>query len=298
MQKPLVSIVIPTYGGRTRLKSSIESALYQTYENIEVLVVDDNPPYSENRRFTENLMSQFSDSRVIYLKHPFNKNGAAARNTGIRKSTGEYIAFLDDDDCFLPQKIEKQLNYLISHPNYDGVYCFAKKNDRDIPTYPYVGHPSLELLVGKTNMFTPTLMFRRYCIESINGFDEKYRRHQDYEFLLRCFKSGFEIGCVPEVLTELGTNRGENSPHGEKLEELKSVFLSQFDSVINSLEKITPGTKKNIYATHYARVFVDHIKMKNWKLGFKTIKRYFFYSPSIFFHQIAFTAKHILFEKK
>ena len=91
-----VSIIIPTYKNRGGLTTSVDSAIRQTYQNIEVIIVDDNPPDSEERHFTEQIMEGYlADPRVRYIKHAENKNGAAARNTGINSSTGEYIAFLD-----------------------------------------------------------------------------------------------------------------------------------------------------------------------------------------------------------
>ena len=109
-----VSIVIPTYKNRGGLTNSVDSALAQDYEGlIEVIVVDDNDPNSEFRKSTTELMARYSDnSKVKYICHEVNKNGAAARNTGIKASTGDYIAFLDDDDLFLEGKLTKQVAYL------------------------------------------------------------------------------------------------------------------------------------------------------------------------------------------
>ena len=82
----LISVVIPTYKNRGGLVSSIESVLNQTYTNFEVIVVDDNSPTSMERGTTEQIMQQFvNNPKVVYIKHEKNKNGAAARNTGINK---------------------------------------------------------------------------------------------------------------------------------------------------------------------------------------------------------------------
>ena len=109
----LVSVIIPTYKRPDKLDVAINSVLRQTYPNVEVIVVDDNDPDTEGRRLTEEKMSKFNDeSRVKYIKHDHNKNGSAARNTGARASKGEYVAFLDDDDEYLPNKIESQLQTL------------------------------------------------------------------------------------------------------------------------------------------------------------------------------------------
>ena len=131
-----VSVVIPTYKNRGGLRESINSVISQNYDNlIEIIVVDDNDPDSEFRMSTSLLMQQYADNRLVkYICHDTNKNGAAARNTGIRASCGDYIAFLDDDDLFLSHKLEKQVSYLEQHPEKDAVYCFAKRAGRVIST--------------------------------------------------------------------------------------------------------------------------------------------------------------------
>ena len=102
-----VSVIIPTYKRPDSLDRAINSVLGQTYPYVEVIVVDDNNPDTEGRRQTEAKMASFADNlRVKYVKHEQNKNGAAARNSGAKASTGDFIAFLDDDDEFLPKKNE------------------------------------------------------------------------------------------------------------------------------------------------------------------------------------------------
>jgi glycosyltransferase involved in cell wall biosynthesis len=226
--------------------------------------------------------------KVVYICHEKNKNGAAARNTGIRAAKGEYIAFLDDDDLFLPKKLTKQAAYLDEHPEFDAVYCLARRQKYGCPADVLEGNGTRNILLLSSNYYTPTLMFRREALEAINGFDESFRRHQDYELLLRYFSHGYKIGCVPEVLVEIGLNQGENTPVGEKVEELKSYFFSKFDTFIKKEDEITPGFAKKVYATHYAGVFLSHLKTKNYKLAIRVIGRYFLKSP------IPFT--NVLFE--
>ena len=96
---PLVSVIIPTYKRPDYLDRAIDSVLNQTYNNIEIIVVDDNNPNTEGRERTEKIMRRYENNpHVIYIKHEYNKNGSAARNTGFKASHGVYLAFLDDDD--------------------------------------------------------------------------------------------------------------------------------------------------------------------------------------------------------
>ena len=104
----MVSVIITTFGGDSKLRRAIASVLNQTYTDVEAIVVDDNDPKSEARVKTESIMQQYEcDTRVVYLKHSHNMNGAAARNTGIKEARGSYIAFLDDDDYFFHNRFKR-----------------------------------------------------------------------------------------------------------------------------------------------------------------------------------------------
>ena len=136
MDKPLVSVVIPTYNRPVYLKRCIDSVLNQNYPEIEIFVVDDNDPGTDARAETEALMESFSDNEMIcYLKHEKNRNGSAARNTGWRASHGEYITFLDDDDEIASSKIEKQVQCLENLDDSWGMcytgYRLFKENGAD-----------------------------------------------------------------------------------------------------------------------------------------------------------------------
>lgn len=279
-----VSVIIPTYKNRGGLIDSIESALSQDYEGlIEVIIVDDNDPQSSFRKNTEDLMVKYRENpKVKYIRHEVNRNGAAARNTGLRAAKGDLIAFLDDDDLFLQGKLSKQVAYFCQHPEFDAVYCHARRGNRVASTAVIEGDGSRVILLLQSNFFTPSLMFRRESLEAIHGFDESFRRHQDYELLLRFFAAGYKIGCVPEVLIEIGKNQGENMPTGKKVNELKSYFFEKFRSFIDKEDKKTPGFANKVYAKHYAGVFLSHIKHKHFVYAAETLKLYFFKSPTTF----------------
>ena len=285
-----VSVIIPTYKNRGGLIGSVESALSQDYEGlIEVIVVDDNDPQSLFRKHTEELMTQYNDNpKIKYIRHDVNKNGAAARNTGLRAAKGDLIAFLDDDDLFLQGKLTKQVAYLCEHPEFDAVYCHVAS------TAVIEGDGSRDILLLQSNFFTPSLMFRRESLESIYGFDESFRRHQDYELLLRFFAAGYKMGCVPEVLIKIGLNQGENIPTGEKVNQLKAYFFEKFQSFIDKENEKTPGFANKVYAKHYAGVFLNHLKHKHIIFAIQTFIHYFFKSPTTFIKVIEKSAiEHI-----
>src|SRR5512147_987985 len=101
MDGPKVSVVIPTYNGKDHLGDAIQSVLDQTYPNVEIIVVDDVSPEDITP-----VIASFNDARLRYIRHEKNQGAVAARKTGVRESTGDIIAFLDQDDLFHKQKLE------------------------------------------------------------------------------------------------------------------------------------------------------------------------------------------------
>jgi len=279
-----ISVIIPTYKRSERLGKAIDSVLNQTYENVEIIVVDDNNPDSQYRKTTESFMKKYEDNiKVIYIKHEKNKNGAAARNTGIKQSTGHYIAFLDDDDYFLPEKIEKQANFLDNNEEFDGVYCGKKKKERIIIPQ-YAGNLTLKYLKGEIPIGTSTLMIKREAVFALNGFDESFFRHQDIEFLLRFFEH-YSLGYVKDTLLVMGDNDGENMVKGKKLDELKKKFLQTFSYKINQINAQHKGYKKDVYSIHYAHAFLTHLRTGFYWRAIKIYIRFLFYCP-IKFHKV------------
>lgn len=234
----LVSIIIPTYKGYDKLKAAIQSVLEQTYSHIELIVVDDNNANSESRRKTEEIMKSYICESVIYLKHETNKNGSAARNTGLQVAKGEYIGFLDDDDTYDKTRIEKLVNYLRKEKVFDGVYSsvlrkFSEYEDDLIHVHhELTAHKLLmdELALGSgSNIFV-----KREVVDELKGFDEAFIRHQDLEFMLRVLDS-YRIGFVEEPLVIKGYNMTYNVPNYKKYKQAKLLYFDKFDYIIETL---------------------------------------------------------------
>lgn len=186
----LVSVLIPTYGGGQYLRRTIDSVLAQTYPHFEVIVIDDNGVGTENQKKTQAVMDTYKDeSRVMYLCHEVNRNGSAARNTGFAHSKGDYICLLDDDDEYTPEKLEWQVAGLEQHPECGLTYCSREMYvngkranvKRALPSDDYF----YDLVTHRRGISSGTLMVRREVWQQLNGFDESFRRHQDYEFTAR-----------------------------------------------------------------------------------------------------------------
>ncbi|WP_064791770.1 glycosyltransferase family 2 protein [Shewanella woodyi] len=263
MESSLVSTIIPTYNRADNLCRAIDSALNQTHKYIEVIVVDDNDPLSEARAETEYLMQKYLlNDNVKYVKHLENKNGAAARNTGISASFGKYIAFLDDDDEWEPNKIEKQVEYLKGNHIYGGCYCLSKKymggNKFYSTKYKVEGNLMFDLLSLKSEIYTPTLLLRKEFVNNIGGFDESFIRHQDFELLVKFFEK-YTLGCVPEYLVNIHVDDCQNHPSFQQFEGNKLTFLSKFTEFIAVFPK---KKQRAIYQAHYFELFYYAMKSR------------------------------------
>lgn len=264
--KDLVTVIIPTYKRADLLKEAINSVIKQTYKNIEIIVVDDNDPKSVYRKRTEKKINNyFNYENIMYIKHSKNKNGSAARNTGIKNSNGKYIAFLDDDDEFLPNKIEKQINLLKnSSKEYVAVYCrygrysngkkvYESKYDRE-------GNLMYDVLrLRSETHINSTMLIKSAAIKEINGFDTEFDRHQDYEFLIRFFRR-YKIKCISSELVKINTESIINRPDGIKLEMVKKKFLKDFEK---DIYKFNQNERKDIYSAHYFQLFKVFLNNKN-----------------------------------
>lgn len=119
----MVTVIIPTYKRAKYIERAIQSVLNQTYQDFEIIVVDDNDANTEDRKHMEQIMKKYEENRKIqYIKHEKNKNGAAARNTGITLAKGKYISFLDDDDYYMATRLEKLVQVLEKNYNYNAAY--------------------------------------------------------------------------------------------------------------------------------------------------------------------------------
>lgn len=281
MDKPLVSIIIPTYKRKDKLLEAINSAIIQTYSNIEIIVVDDNDPgvFSD---YIKEVIAGIDDVRVKLISYGANHNGAYARNQGIFASKGKYVAFLDDDDLFYESKIEKQVEFMkLDKLGYSGVYC-KMSNNKNLD-YPYQsGDLSLFILKQISLTPTPTLMIKRDALIDIGGFDINLKRHQDYDLILRFFKK-YTIGFLNEFLVTQGPNDGENILYGKSLEQTKLYFLEKFEKDIRSFSE---EEQMQIYFINYFNVFLRSVKTKDIKIAIKYFLLSVSLSPVLFVKQL------------
>lgn len=218
MNKPLVSVIIPTYKRADMLTKAIDSAINQTYKNIEIIVIDDNDPSSKYRFETKKKLSSYIQSGVIrYIENEKNLGGAITRNRAVEQSKGEYIAFLDDDDIFFPTKIEKQVEVMIQNKdnNVGLVYCHCNGVDEEgnilwENTNSYEGLPLYESMIYCIASTSLWLCDKKMLLD-IGGFEDTPSK-QDLLLMVKIISNEYKIICVREKLVNyLNHNKGKIS---------------------------------------------------------------------------------------
>lgn len=265
MQKK-VSIIMPTYQGYNLIAKSIKSILGQTYTNIELIVVDDNGEGTEAQLKTQQVIDTFShDKRLIYIAHKKNKNGSAARNTGIRAATGSYLAFLDDDDCFFEDKIAKQIAKMESLPAtygmvYGGLEEFYSENNKKIILPHEVDDFLFSYLAGSLYVCSSTIFLKTEVINRVGFWDESFRRHQDMEFISRV-AAEYDVSFIDEpCIKKVRLDRNLPSD-GKKCEILRLHYLNKMKPLITKYGK---KEQREIYFFHYLSIGKNYIKNRDF----------------------------------
>lgn len=237
MNNPLVSVIIPTYKRSESLPRAIRSVINQTYEPIEIIIVDDNDGNNEFRISTKSIVEkEFKTQNIIYLEHEKNKGLPAARNTGIRISKGKYIAFLDDDDEWLPQKIEKQVALFRKLPDDVGVVGCGWNLIDSVYHYREEKRPNHKGDLRKIlalNHFSPPSMviIKKIYLEKVNGFDESYKSKEDIELYYRLsFYCKFDY--VPEYLANYYYHPQSMSRNFKQKLEATEQFVKQHKNTL------------------------------------------------------------------
>jgi glycosyltransferase involved in cell wall biosynthesis len=213
-----VSVILPVFNREGSVRRAVDSVLRQTFEDLELIVVDD---CSTDESVA--AVDAVEDRRLSVVRCPENRGAAAARNLGVSHARGDWIAFQDSDDEWLPRKLELQLALADDSPDYVAIYCgmlivnelpeYTVDGARLAPRYYpdpsralVSGDLSVELLRGSL-VSTQTLMVRRRLLVDLGGFDETLRTLEDWDLAIRIAQTG-NIGFVDEplVLQVFSTN--------------------------------------------------------------------------------------------
>lgn len=191
MKKPLVSIIVPTYNRSNLLSKTLDSLFSQTFSNFEIIVVDDGSPGNENKI----LCNQYP--KIRYIKIENSGGPSKPRNVGIKMAKGEYLAFVDDDDLWLPNKLEKQVQILNENLDFGLVHCYCRvidekgnKTDKIIgrPGKSSVKHGNVQIqMAGNWTLMMPTPLVRKIVIDEVGYFNEQMpQAGEDVEYWVRC----------------------------------------------------------------------------------------------------------------
>lgn len=204
---PLVSVIIPCYNRTAVIGRAVQSVLHQTYPSFETIVVDDG---SADHQALAARLEQFGDSRLRLLRHPVNRNGAAARNTGVLESRGELIAFLDSDDEWMPEKLELQVRKFQELRSSQAVVYSqslvlttenTNSNENIWPKFSIAPGERMAdyLFLHRGYLPTPSMLLSR-ALALATPFNEQLRRHQDYDLLLRLEAQGCAFCMIEKPL--------------------------------------------------------------------------------------------------
>ncbi|MBQ6569298.1 MAG: glycosyltransferase family 2 protein [Clostridia bacterium] len=201
--RPLVSVIVPTYNRPNMVLRAVNSILGQDYDNIEIIVVDDNPADSQARRETEEVMKAFAgSSRVKYIKDRKSLGGSGARNIGIDIVSGDYVSFLDDDDVYLQGKISAQVDFM-EKSGCDMSFSNVRIHDTADNLIDFREHEQYLDSMDNTELLkqhimhsltpTATYMYKTEMLKKVGGFRD-VPVGQEFDLMLRTIRSGIKIG--------------------------------------------------------------------------------------------------------
>jgi len=199
---PEVSVIIPTYNRCETLKRALQSVLAQTFQDIEVIIVDDGSTDQ-----TSEYCSSLDNPKVTCKRFEINKGGNYARNEGITHSNGELIAFIDDDDYWIPEKLEKQVE-MIHKEHVD--LCYTAKNivykGKKSKKYSLIKprYKDLHKAIMYDNFIgsTSSIVIPKAVLENVGGFDPDLPALQDYDLYIRVIQKGYTIKGIIEPLID------------------------------------------------------------------------------------------------
>jgi glycosyltransferase involved in cell wall biosynthesis len=266
---PLVSVVVITYNGAEFVGRAIESVLRQSWGNLELIVVDDGSTDD-----TPGVIARFDDPRLRYLKQT-NRGPNAARNYGIRESRGDFVAFLDCDDWWLPEKLCRQVARAREEPGAGLVYSLAlsvRSSGEEGPRFGTVNNGRVidKLLHGNCIAGSASsAMVSRKAIAAVGLFDESLHYAEDWEYWIR-IASQFDVACVPEYDVYLLSRPGSRGTNALATRDQSLQFIH------DALDRYAPGRpwfrRAALAQLHYVAGYNFWASGYLWKARGETLK--------------------------
>jgi glycosyltransferase involved in cell wall biosynthesis len=270
-KKPLVSVVIPTYNRLHTINRAVQSVISQTYGNLEIIIVDDGS--LDN---TGSFIKNINDNRIIYIRHDFNKGVSAARNSGIKISKGDYIAFLDSDDEWMPEKTAIQLGGLLKNNSNIIAGCtghYKKNNSQSLKFQPPNNIFWFKWLLFQC-LLSPgsTLMASRKAFEEAGYFDEKLTRFEDWDWLIR-YTENFPFIPIREPLAVVHLGK---PPKAHVVEDSAMVFIQKNKEKFYSFGS---WHGRKVMARRFLDIGLHWLRENNFKKGSFFILKGLMYFP-------------------
>jgi len=284
----MVSVVVATYRRDDDLRKALESLAKQTYRNIEIILVDDNGTSEWNSKVlsvVDALKDSFPDISLKYIANAQNQGSARTRNIGIDESNGEFITFLDDDDIYLPNKIKKQVEFMLQ-----GKYDYSitdlilynvedKVIDKRVRTYiKDTSVESLRVFHLKYHMTgTDTMMFRKEYLMQIGGF-APIDIGDEFYLMQRAIEGGGMFGYCPGCDVRAYVHTGENAGLSSGDSKIKGEN-DLFEYKKNYFHMLDPKSVNYIKARHYAVLSFAEFRRRRYSGFVKNALMSFFSSP-------------------
>ena len=285
--QPLVSVIVATYKRDDILLRALTSLATQTYENFEIILVDDNANSDWNTRVSrvvEGFKADYPEIALKYIVNETNQGSAKTRNIGINASSGEFITFLDDDDIYLPENLQRQVENMLSTgadfgiTDLDMFYddeTFCEKRVRD-----FIKSTKKEALIKYHLMHhlagTDTMIFKKDYLLKIGGFDP-IDVGDEFYLMFKAIENGGKFtylkGCFVKAYVhrgEGGLSSGDGKIDGEnKLHEFKKKYF----------DRLTKNERKYIITRHYSVIAFAELRRKHLPEFFVNALRAFLTSP-------------------
>lgn len=248
--KQLVSIIMPAHNSASYIADSINSLLSQTYNNMEIIIVDDGST-DNTAVLISGIANQSISVRYIYQK---NLGPSAARNRGIKEARGEFIAFLDADDICMPDRIEQQMKALMAEPDAGLVFCRMNSMAaaKEIKGKNFIKKLLIRNYIGSASV----VMVKKECFDKVGLFDETLAVAEDWDMWLRIARR-FDCSYIDKPLVKMRLREGSQSYYGEKNLENELKFLKKIYSLDDFKNKKL--TKIKAYSRCYYRAALAYV---------------------------------------
>jgi len=269
-----ISVVIPTYNRAHLITDALGSIMAQSHPVDEIIVVDDGSTDGTEAVVKSWTAGAEQDVPVVYVRQD-NAGGNVARNRGIEEAKSDLVAFLDSDDVWAFDKLEKQVSVFATDPDLGAVYCGVREvvigSDAapEVSLRPYPQGNILDaLLISDVTAPTSCYVVRREVFETAGTFDTSLQARQDWDMWIRIAKD-FEIGAVPEALTDLRAHDGPRTI-SDPTRELKAykAILAKYASLRATRSFRTRRTAMASYYRRAGRVHYHHMNAPIQAIGY------------------------------